>query len=499
MVFFFLLQVEVVARTTDAKFIIKEGTITENLLADPVVGKLNSGPGLPTSEVDANNQRIINLADPTDDHDAVNKSYLDNALSSYSQDSINVTDIYGNPVNPEDGDMISRLNNYWVLTPFMKIGLQDIFHRNQIWYYAENSYMRLGSWEGDGDLNNVASEGLIIYGPNTQGYFTTDNTVGYARIKSYRIGLFEQNSNYNGYIFDFNTHNNVWFINDNSGVSLWELNRNTKNLHLHTLLHVDNELMLGSGDTYMYEDNDGNLVLKDANTTSEITLNELLTSSGHVLPDGDSGEVLVNNGTSWETYKDLVVDRNDGHSRKQLWFKPDNGVFRLGSWKKDYDQFNIPSNGLVIYGPNNNGEFTNIKGAQTTLGPNKLTFYNSMTGFDGLILDFDMAHPNWAIRDNSGGSVLDIKRNAKELVVHGKVIADSYEGTPKTYKKIDVWVDDGSGTFTLSHTPLGDVDVILNRAVHQYPGEDYVISNNVVTLIGSQAGYKYIFSYLYEN
>lgn len=108
-----------------------------------------------------------------------------------------------------------------MLSHTLKLGSNDPFSRPQITFIGTNtgvSYdntggiLRLGSLIADGDLNNIISEGIVVYGQNTAGemHNTGGNNFGYARIKPWRFRLREailgvQRDVFivNGYIFAY--------------------------------------------------------------------------------------------------------------------------------------------------------------------------------------------------------------------------------------------------------------------------------------------------------
>ncbi|MDD5071894.1 MAG: hypothetical protein PHQ42_04135 [Patescibacteria group bacterium] len=76
---------------------------------------------------------------------------------------------------------------------YIELGTTDTNSRNQIWNYMPSSVLRLGAWSSDGDTGkNVASEGVVIYGKNTNGDDMDNGMGGYARIKHDRFGLYNQ-------------------------------------------------------------------------------------------------------------------------------------------------------------------------------------------------------------------------------------------------------------------------------------------------------------------
>jgi hypothetical protein len=85
----------------------------------------------------------------------------------------------------------------------IQLGSTDTFGRSQMWNYGTNASMRLGALGQDGDFGDVHSEGIVAYGPNSQGTAINSGTgnFGYARIKADRIGLLTSINNVQDYYF----------------------------------------------------------------------------------------------------------------------------------------------------------------------------------------------------------------------------------------------------------------------------------------------------------
>lgn len=106
------------------------------------------------------------------------------------------------------------------------LGLIDAFSRTQFWNYESNSVIRLGSLQQDGDAFNITSEGSVFYGQNAQGDAMSNLDWGYARIKPYRIGLYNaKNAGYVGYLFRLDTQTNECYLRDNAGNKTFDFNR----------------------------------------------------------------------------------------------------------------------------------------------------------------------------------------------------------------------------------------------------------------------------------
>lgn len=85
----------------------------------------------------------------------------------------------------------------------IELGSTDPSSRRQIWNYMTDASMRLGSLQQDGDPTDVKAEGIVVYGPNSQGTAINSGTgnFGYARVKADRIGLLTSINNVQDYYF----------------------------------------------------------------------------------------------------------------------------------------------------------------------------------------------------------------------------------------------------------------------------------------------------------
>jgi len=64
---------------------------------------------------------------------------------------------------------------------------------------------------------------------------------------------------------------------------------------------------------------------------------------------------------------------------------------------------------------------------------------------------------------------------------------------------VEVWVSDGSASHALAHTPDGQVIVIYENTVWQFPYVNYTVSGNTVSIVGgTTSGDNFLFSYIYH-
>ena len=112
-----------------------------------------------------------------------------------------------------------------VYTNYGEFGTQDAYSRNQIWWKPTDGVMRLGSLAADGDASNIVSNGLVIYGENTNGIQDANN-YSFSYLEPEGLGLRNAvNGGYTGYIFKLHTTDNDFYIKDNSGNTTFEFDR----------------------------------------------------------------------------------------------------------------------------------------------------------------------------------------------------------------------------------------------------------------------------------
>ena len=118
----------------------------------------------------------------------------------------------------------------WNLVPkdYTKWGSIDSFSRRQLWFYADNtnkSIIRLGAGSGDGDPNDISSEGIVVYGPDLTDVQNTGH-LGYARIKHNIFGLFNYTTPDPTYYF-FRADNNGVYLKSTSAITSFNVDRTT--------------------------------------------------------------------------------------------------------------------------------------------------------------------------------------------------------------------------------------------------------------------------------
>lgn len=112
------------------------------------------------------------------------------------------------------------------------IGSLDTFGNRQVWFQGDsinNSKLRLGSSRADGDAINIPTQGIVAYGANTYGEFPDAITSKYAylRLKHNRVGLFNSNLAYTGYLFKVETLTDEFYLKTDSGTMVLSITRNT--------------------------------------------------------------------------------------------------------------------------------------------------------------------------------------------------------------------------------------------------------------------------------
>jgi hypothetical protein len=138
-----------------------------------------------------------------------------------------------------DGTTISQDNpnftwndvlNYLYVNNKIQIGSVDAFSRSQIWNAMTNASLRLGALAQDGDFGDVNSEGIVAYGPNSQGTAinSTTGNFGYARIKADRIGLLTSILNVQNYYFRADP--TEMYLRNDAGTKTFTVTRSTGNI-----------------------------------------------------------------------------------------------------------------------------------------------------------------------------------------------------------------------------------------------------------------------------
>lgn len=80
-----------------------------------------------------------------------------------------------------------------------------------------------------------------------------------------------------------------------------------------------------------------------------------------------------------------------------------------------------------------------------------------------------------------------------------KWISVAPSGGSSYLQTVEVWVSDGSGSYVLENTPDGQVIVIYENTVWQFPYVNYTVLGNTVTIVGgTTSGDNFLFSYIYH-
>lgn len=171
----------------------------------------------------------------------------------------------------------TTFNNKMGTPANMEFGTTDPFGRYQIWNYGTNASLRLGSLGQDGDPLDVNSEGIVVYGANSQGTAINSATgdFGYARIKADRIGLLS--SILNTQFYYFRADPTSLYLKNDSNVKTFEVTRSNGNI----------KTALGAG--AVASDASGNLSSGTLSIANGGTNNSTAYTSGSLLySDGTS-------------------------------------------------------------------------------------------------------------------------------------------------------------------------------------------------------------------
>lgn len=163
------------------------------------------------------------------------------------------------------------------------------------------------------------------------------------------------------------------------------------------------------------------------------------------------GNLLVK-GTIILEGTDLQCGTVDAYNRVQMWFKIPASVLRLGSLGADGDAQNITSEGIVIYGKNQNGDFGV---GNWSLGRFKSTRFGIQCSIDGVyegyIFRFDVTENEWYIKKNDGTKVFRIFRNENKIELQNlQLNGNLTDGTNNlTFAQIKNAVDNSSEFTTI--------------------------------------------------
>ena len=180
-------------------------------------------------------------------------------------------------------------SNYLKIKNAIEIGSVDAFSRTQIWNAGTNASIRLGALAQDGDPVDVHSEGIVAYGPNSQGTAINSGTgnFGYARIKADRIGLLTSINNVQDYYFRADP-TELYLKNDSS----------TKTFKVARLTGVIDTTMTTG---IVHSDASGILTSMAIDLASADVSGLLPQANGGLgsTTPGAINNVLTSNGTSW--------------------------------------------------------------------------------------------------------------------------------------------------------------------------------------------------------
>lgn len=177
----------------------------------------------------------------------------------------------------------------------IQLGTTDPFGRYQIWNYGTNASMRLGSLAQDGDPTDVNSEGVVIYGANSQGAAINSVTgnFGYARIKADRFGLLTAINNVQNYYWRVDPTS--MYLRNDAGSKTFEVIRSSGEIKVNgvtlsvgtTEIQVDcldnatENIVIGTQDTKYVID----FMLKSNVSSKKITGTIVLAYDGSLLFD----------------------------------------------------------------------------------------------------------------------------------------------------------------------------------------------------------------------
>lgn len=185
---------------------------------------VNDIPSLPANKIPLANTSTDGYLSQTDWDTFNNKSnYNLPALTNGSVLFSNGSDLAQDNTNLRFDDA----SDYLIVKNRVQIGSVDAFSRSQIWNALTNASMRLGALAQDGDFGDVNSEGIVAYGPNSQGTAinSASGDFGYARIKADRIGLLTAIANVQNYYFRVDPTS--LYVRNDAGAKTFEVNRST--------------------------------------------------------------------------------------------------------------------------------------------------------------------------------------------------------------------------------------------------------------------------------
>ena len=107
----------------------------------------------------------------------------------------------------------------------IELGTVDQFSRTQIWNRLTGATLKLGASTYDSPYSAVESQGILVYGKNSNGDPMDGTNLGYARIKADRFALFNDIAGVNGDIFHVDPTS--MYLATNALVKTFEVTRAT--------------------------------------------------------------------------------------------------------------------------------------------------------------------------------------------------------------------------------------------------------------------------------
>lgn len=226
-----------------------------------------------------------------------------------------------NAIINDSGQMILGGSGYFN-SGKIRIGTPDAFGRLQIWNHDVNAVLRLGALGSDGDYTYAKSEGIVVYGKNVQGDDMSSPNFAYARIKPYRMGVYNSKSGvYTGYLFKFDGISNEFYLRDNDGNTVFDVNRTTGDLFISgkagvNVLNPDSQMEIISNSVDLPTLHLKAVELQTAailniTDSSDITLFKITKDGVPVFPYLEDAPSPLENGMVWMQSDGLHLYFND--------------------------------------------------------------------------------------------------------------------------------------------------------------------------------------------
>lgn len=256
----------------------------------------------------------------------------DQAGNTYVNNIITTTSDF-TQINTDLINGLTLSDQFQILSGDGAFGTNDPFGRPQLLYKRTNDpspdnsgstyaglggVERLGSLQADGDSNNIISEGITVYGTNSQASPMDLNNFGYSRIKPNRFQLYDSiagvpssmfivDGNHLSYMHP-NSAADTFFINDIQSILRVPLSMNNNNIDAVLNLSVTNDVIFSGLATDNSLDNylvisGGNVRIKNnplqiagyTNALGAFTTSSLTYVLAHSLNLGivDAGDYLI--------------------------------------------------------------------------------------------------------------------------------------------------------------------------------------------------------------